>query len=133
MAHPADPTPAPVVVCIGKACRRRAEFADLRSELMGVPHVETRCLDVCKGPVVVVGLDSGDELVLAMVRSRKQRRDLAANDRQRPGGQRAARAALGHRIEAADRPPAPAPIGTPPPLSAGIHRGGDRICEACGP
>ncbi len=76
MAHPADPTPAPVAVCIGKACRRRAEFADLRSELMGVPHVETRCLDVCKGPVVVVGLDSGDELVLAMVRSRKQRRDL---------------------------------------------------------
>jgi (2Fe-2S) ferredoxin len=76
MAHPADPTPASVAVCIGKDCRRRAEFADLRDELMGIPHVETRCLDVCKGPVVVVCPESGDEIVLAMVRSGKQQRDL---------------------------------------------------------
>ncbi len=76
MAHAADHPTATVAVCIGKDCRRRAEFDDLRSELMGVPHVETKCLDVCKGPVVVVCPASGDEVVLAMIRSAKQQRDL---------------------------------------------------------
>ena len=46
------------------------------AELMDLPHIETRCLDVCKGPVVVIHPDSDDAMVLAMIRSRKQRRDL---------------------------------------------------------
>jgi len=76
MAHAVDHPMATVAVCIGKDCRRRAEFDDLHAELMDLPHVETRCLDVCKGPVVVVHPDADDAIVLAMLRSRKQRRDL---------------------------------------------------------
>ena len=74
MAH--DLTKASVALCIGKDCRRRAEFDDLHSLLTGLPHIETKCLDVCKGPVVVVSPHSDDEIVLAMIRSRKERRDL---------------------------------------------------------
>lgn len=73
MAH--DFTTASVALCVGKDCRRRAEFDDLHSLLTGLPHIETKCLDVCKGPVVVVS-HSDDEIVLAMIRSRKERRDL---------------------------------------------------------
>ena len=76
MAHAVDHAMATVAVCIGKDCRRRAEFDDLRGELMDLPHIETRCLDVCKGPVVVIHPDADDAIVLAMLRSRKQRRDL---------------------------------------------------------
>ena len=53
MAH--DLTKASVALCIGKDCRRRAEFDDLHSLLTG---------------------HSDDEIVLAMIRSRKERRDL---------------------------------------------------------
>ena len=74
MAH--DLTTASVALCVGKDCRRRVEFDDLHSLLTGVPHIETKCLDVCKGPVVVVCPHSDDEIVLAMIRSRKERRDL---------------------------------------------------------
>ncbi len=77
MAHTAEPTGAPIALCVGKACRKRSEFHELHAMLTGVPHLETRCLDVCKGPVVVVFADSDDEIVLGRVRSPKQRRDLA--------------------------------------------------------
>lgn len=76
MTHSARPSAASVALCVGKDCRRRAEFDDLHALLTGVPHIETRCLDVCKGPVVVVCPETDDEIVLAMIRSRKERRDL---------------------------------------------------------
>ena len=50
--------------------------APIGADAAGRSAASTRCLDVCKGPVVVVCPDSGDEIVLAMVRSPKQRRDL---------------------------------------------------------
>jgi len=76
MAHAAHLTTTSVALCIGKDCRRRAEFDDLRAELMDLPHIETRCVDVCRGPVVVIHPDAEDAIVLAMLRSGKQRRDL---------------------------------------------------------
>ncbi len=76
MPHVADPPAASVALCIGKDCRKRAEFDELHAMLTGLPHIETRCLDVCNGPVVVVCPESTEEIVLARVRSRKQRRDL---------------------------------------------------------
>ena len=63
-------------VCTGKDCRRSAGFEELQASLSGVAYVETKCLDVCKGPVVVVDPASPDAVVLAKVRSPKQRRAL---------------------------------------------------------
>lgn len=65
-----------VALCTGKDCRRRAEFEDLHDLLTGIPHVETRCLGLCNGPVVVVDPRAHHAIVLAKVRSPKQRRDL---------------------------------------------------------
>ncbi len=65
-----------VALCTGKDCRGSAGFEALHAALSGVSCVGTRCLDLCKGPVVVIDPRSNDALVLAKVRSPKQRREL---------------------------------------------------------
>jgi len=71
-----------VAVCGAKDCRGRAGHADLLAQLTSgdVPCrvVETRCLDVCSGPVVVVGVGERKPRVFRKLRGRKQRRDLTA-------------------------------------------------------
>ena len=65
-----------VAVCTGKDCRKRSEYRELRAVLDdgaggGADVVETSCLDVCKGPVVIVEPMSVHPVVLAKVRSKK--------------------------------------------------------------
>lgn len=69
-----------MALCGGKDCRRRDEFGDLRDALRAVAAVATvRCLDVCDGPVVVVGPRSPEPAVFEKLRSPKERRDLTAH------------------------------------------------------
>ncbi len=64
-------------MCTGKSCRRRPESAALRDALAGHGEVvETSCLSICKGPVVVVDPLGDVPLVLANVRSAKAIRDV---------------------------------------------------------
>lgn len=74
--------PCVVAVCGSKDCRARPEHDELTVALGGtdVPWqlIDSRCLDICKGPVVVVGRSDRRPLVFRKVRGRKQRRDLVA-------------------------------------------------------
>jgi hypothetical protein len=69
---------APIVVglCAGKDCRRSREFEDLKATLTGCTIVETRCLDICHGPVVIVEPLSEDPVVLSKLRAPKDARAL---------------------------------------------------------
>ena len=71
------PSVPPIVgVCAGKDCRRSREFGDLTSTLTRCTIVETRCLDICSGPVVILDPASDDAVILSKLRSSKDRRDL---------------------------------------------------------
>ncbi len=82
MASPDHDRAVSVALCGSKDCRTRAEHADLAEALTtgSVPcHlIDSRCLDVCSGPVVVVAYGSDRPRVFRKVRTGKQRRDLAA-------------------------------------------------------
>jgi len=71
-----------VAVCGSKDCRTRPEYDDLTAALGGadvpVEVIDSRCLDICKGPVVVVRRTDDRPIVFRKVRGRKQRRDLVA-------------------------------------------------------
>lgn len=70
---------AVVVVCRGKTCRRSEGHDELRRELEDVAEVVTSsCLDICKGPVVVIEPTGEHPAVLQKVRSPKARRDVRA-------------------------------------------------------
>jgi hypothetical protein len=73
---PARSTLAVVGLCAGKDCRRSREFGDLRSTLTRCTIVETRCLDICHGPVVIVGPQTADPVVLSKLRTAKEIRDV---------------------------------------------------------
>jgi hypothetical protein len=71
-----------VAICGSKDCRGWPEHDQLTAAFgsADVPCqvVDSRCLDICKGPVVVVGRIDERPLVFRKVRGRKQRRDLVA-------------------------------------------------------
>jgi len=68
-----------VALCAGKDCRSRCEFSTTRDALQAhCDVVEMRCVGICKGPIVVAHLDSAEPVVLARVRSKKQRKRLVA-------------------------------------------------------
>lgn len=79
VAKQADPVRT-VAVCVAKDCRTSDGHRRLVEELDAVPCrlVASRCLDVCSGPVVVVGVGERKPRVFRKVRRRKQRRDLRA-------------------------------------------------------
>ena len=68
---------APVVLCSGSDCAKdeRVAYRALRNDLVdaGVCFDKSKCLGVCKGPVVVVG-DGPSATVLGGIRSPKARR-----------------------------------------------------------
>ena len=70
------PTPAVIGMCAGKDCRRSREFESLKSSLARCTVVETRCLDICDGPVVILDPASDDAVILSKLRSSKDVRDL---------------------------------------------------------
>jgi hypothetical protein len=66
-----------VALCVGKSCRHRPEHRTLRDGLTASATViEMGCSGICTGQVVVVEPREDRPLVLARVRSKKQRRDL---------------------------------------------------------
>ncbi len=68
-----------VVLCSGKDCRKRCEYAPLRRDLGTVATVEpVKCVGLCDSPVVVLRAGSNDAVVLDKVRTDQQRDDLVA-------------------------------------------------------
>ena len=68
-----------VALCCGKDCVKDEGFAELREALRrGCTVRETRCLGVCKGPMVILEPDSKKPRVLKRLRKGKHRRDLLA-------------------------------------------------------
>ncbi len=66
-----------VAVCAGKDCRKQDEHDGLRRSLAEIADVvDTPCLDVCKGPVVVVTPTAQQPQVFAKVRTKKERRHV---------------------------------------------------------
>jgi hypothetical protein len=65
-----------VGVCVGKDCRRSHEFAAMQGALSRCQVIETRCLDICDGPVVILQPLSDEPIVLSKLRSGKDVRDL---------------------------------------------------------
>ncbi len=68
-----------MAVCGSKDCRTRDGYADLLRELTASGQcqlVDSRCLDICSGPVVVVDVGAERARVFRKVRRPKQRRDL---------------------------------------------------------
>lgn len=75
-------TSSMIAICGSKDCRARPEYDELTTALVDadVPRqvIDSRCLDICTGPVLVVGRIDKRPLVFRKVRRRKQRRDLVA-------------------------------------------------------
>ncbi len=69
-------TPPTVGLCTGKDCRRSPEFPEMKSALSRCDVVETRCLDICDGPVLILDPLSDDAVVLSKLRSPKDVRDV---------------------------------------------------------
>ena len=69
---------SPVVLCAGKDCRQRSEYARLHQALLdlGDEAVTMDCAGICSGPVVVVGVAAKRPVVLSKLRTDKQRRHL---------------------------------------------------------
>lgn len=66
-----------VGLCAGKDCRRSHEFSEMKTALQSHCQViETRCLDICDGPVVILDPLSDDAVVLSKLRSPKDVRDV---------------------------------------------------------
>ena len=60
----------------GQRCRRSHEFAAIQGALSPCQVIETRCLDICDGPVVILEPLSDDPIVLSKLRSAKDVRDV---------------------------------------------------------
>ena len=71
-------TSSPVVLCAGKDCRQRDEYAPLREALLdsGDDVVQMECAGICSGPVVVLGVAAKRPVVFSKLRTDKQRRHL---------------------------------------------------------
>src|SRR5829696_8014723 len=69
-------TPPRVALCAGKDCRHRREFEEMKSALGQYTIVETRCLDICHGPVMILDPLSDEPVVLSKLRSSKDVRDV---------------------------------------------------------
>jgi hypothetical protein len=69
-------TPPIVGLCAGKDCRRSREFEGIKRAVSRGEVVETRCLDICDGPVVILDPMSDDAVVLSKLRSSKDARDV---------------------------------------------------------
>jgi hypothetical protein len=68
--------PAPIVVCIGKDCRKAAGFDELLASVRGLDHVDqASCQDLCHGPIVGLRID-GDLRWYDRIRTHKQRAAL---------------------------------------------------------
>ena len=65
-----------VGLCSGKDCRRSHEFSAMKHALSRCEVVETRCLDICDGPVVILAPLSAEPVVLSKLRSPKDVRDV---------------------------------------------------------
>jgi hypothetical protein len=65
-----------VGLCAGKDCRRSHEFSEMKDALARCVVVETRCLDICDGPVVILDPLSDNAIVLSKLRSPKDVRDV---------------------------------------------------------
>ena len=66
-----------VVLCAGKDCHKRPEYARFLAELEAVCSVtQARCLGVCKGPVAVLNPDTRKPRAFVRLRKPKQRRDF---------------------------------------------------------
>ncbi len=66
-----------VAMCAGKDCRTRCEYEKLRAELdRHCELLELKCVDICSGPVVVVGPTSDTAVVLSKLRSKQHRKHL---------------------------------------------------------
>ena len=68
--------PTVVGLCAGKDCRRSREFDALKASLTGCTVIETRCLDICHGPVVVIEPLSNHPVVLSRLRAQSDVRAL---------------------------------------------------------
>ncbi|MEL6431425.1 MAG: hypothetical protein AAFU73_23235 [Planctomycetota bacterium] len=67
-----------VGLCVGKDCRKHGDFGPLRAELRASCDVlDLPCLDLCKGPVVVVDPRSDKACPYARLRKPKLQRDAA--------------------------------------------------------
>jgi len=89
-----------IAMCTGKSCRRRPESSALHDALAGhADVVDTSCLSICKGPVVVVEPRGDAPLVLASVRSAKAIRDVSrmVADGRPPSRRLRERAAAGNK------------------------------------
>lgn len=69
-----------VALCGSKDCRTRSGHAELVEQLVAGDRpcqlIESRCLDICSGPVLVAGYGEERPQVFRKVRTAKQRRDL---------------------------------------------------------
>jgi hypothetical protein len=67
----------PVGLCVGKDCRRADAFRTVERELRASCDVaDLSCLDVCDGPVVVLGVRTDTPVVIERVRSRAMVNDV---------------------------------------------------------
>jgi hypothetical protein len=78
-----------VAICTGRSCRKRDGAAALRDAVAGSGRVvDSSCLSICKGPVVVLDPLGDVPLVLSKVRSRKAIRDVGRVVAGRPPSRR---------------------------------------------
>jgi len=69
-----------VGLCTGKDCRKASGFRTIERELRDVGDVRSLpCLDVCDGPVVVLGVRSDAPVVIERVRNRAVALELVAH------------------------------------------------------
>lgn len=69
--------PADIGLCTGKDCRKADGFRTTERELRRCGEVrELACLDVCDGPVVVLGLRSETPVVIERVSNRAMALEL---------------------------------------------------------
>lgn len=66
-----------MALCAGKDCRKRCEFAKVRTTLRRAHDVvELSCVGICDGPVVVVRPDQNKPVVLSKLRTKRDREQL---------------------------------------------------------
>ena len=69
-----------VGLCTGKDCRKAGGFRTVERELRDVGDVRSLpCLDVCDGPVVVLGVRTDAPVVIERVRNRSLARELVGH------------------------------------------------------
>lgn len=85
-----------VAMCTGKDCRKRCEFATVRSALdEQFDIVDVKCVGVCNGPVVVVDPHAAKPAVYSRIRSKRERSLLVGVA---AGNKRAVKELAGRRV-----------------------------------